>query len=165
MRWECLGEKREKYREGDRVKWVLDRTGSLNSASSKSWQMQISRGIEISVEGGVEKMVVNSWGIEEVSRNNPTELRTEAQSIHQVSRSYRGCRAILDQSTRYRAAVEIAIKKAEEARQTARYRGGVEPAFKNSFSRCEKHRHECNPTCNSTNDPINTIISQNSLSI
>ena len=100
-----------------------------------------------------------------MSRNNPTELRTEAQSIHQVSRSYRGCRAILDRSTRYRAAVEIAIKKAEEARQTARYRGGVEPAFKTSFSRCEKHRHECNPTCNSTNDPINILSSQNHLSI
>ena len=36
-----------------------------------------------------------------------------------------------------------------------RYQGGVEPAFKSSFSRCEKHKHECNPTCNSTNDPIN----------
>ena len=96
-----------------------------------------------------------------MSRNNSTEPRTETRLIHLVSRSYRGCRAILDQSTRYRAAVEIAIKKAEEARQTARYRGGVELAFKTSFSRCEKHRHECN----STNNPINIFSSQNHLSI
>ena len=27
-------------------------------------------------------------GIEEVSRNNPSDTRTEAQSIHQLSRSY-----------------------------------------------------------------------------
>ena len=45
------------------------------------------------------------------------------------------------------------------------YRGGVEIAFQNSLLRCEKHRYECNPTYNSTNDPINTKISQNSLSI
>ena len=54
-------------------------------------------------------------------------------------------------------------KNAWKARQIARYRGGVEPAFQNSFSRCEKHRYECNPTYNSTNDPINTKFSQNSL--
>ena len=46
-----------------------------------------------------------------------------------------------------------------------RYQGGVEPLSKTSFSRGEKHNHECNPTCNSTNDPINTVISQNCLSI
>ena len=57
------------------------------------------------------------------------------------------------------------LEKAKEARQRARYRGGVEPAFKTSFSSCEKHRHKCNPTCNSTNDPINILSSQNHLSI
>ena len=113
LEWDenILGEKREKYQERDWVKWVPDRTGSLNSASSKSRQMQVSRGIEISVEGGVEKMVVDSWGIEEVSRNNPTESRTEARLIHQVSRSYQRWRPILDRSTRYREAVGIAIRK------------------------------------------------------
>ena len=45
------------------------------------------------------------------------------------------------------------------------YRGGVKPAFKTSFSRCEKRRHECNPTCNSTNDPINILSTQNHLLI
>ena len=37
--------------------------------------------------------------------------------------------------------------------------------FKNQFFKSEKYKHECNPTCNSTNDPINTIIFQNHLSI
>ena len=169
MRWNSLGEKTEKYRERYRMKWVPDRIGSLNGASSKSRQMQVSRGIEISVEGGVKKMVVDSWGNEEVSRNNPIELRIEARSIHQVSRNYRGCRAILDRSTMYQVAVGIAITKSwrslTDSKVSRRYRGGVEPAFKTSFSRCEKHRHECNPTSNSTNDPINILSSQNHLSI
>ena len=82
--------------------------------------------------------------VEKLSRRH--EL---SRSIHQVLRSCRECDK----------------KKAEEARQTARYRGGVEPAFKTSFLRCEKHRYECNPTCNSTNDPINILSSQNHLSI
>ena len=169
MRWESLGEKSETYWQRDRVKWVPDHTGSLNSASSKSQQMQVLRGIEISVEEVSRKMVVDSWGIEEVSRNNSTEPRTEARSIHQVSRSYRGCRAILDRSTRDREAVGITIRKSwrslTDNKVSRRYRGGVELAFKTSFSRWEKHRHECNPTCNSTNDPINILSSQNYLSI
>ena len=58
----------------------------------------------------------------------------------------------LDQSTRCREAIEDAepflidppgikklsglqLEKVEEARQTARYRGDVEPAFKTNFSR------------------------------
>ena len=53
-------ENREVSRERDRVKFVLDRTGSLNSASSNSRQMQVSRSIKISIEEGVEKMVVDS---------------------------------------------------------------------------------------------------------
>ena len=83
-------------------------------------------------------------GVEEILRRH--EL---SQSIHQVSRRCRDC----------------VKKKAWETRQIARNRGGVEPAFQNSFSRGEKHRYKCNSTYNSTNDPINTIISQNSLSI
>ena len=45
-----------------------------------------------------------------------------------------------------------------------RCRGGVKQAFQNSFSRGEKHRHECNQAYNSTNDPINILSSQNYLS-
>ena len=35
--------------------------------------------------------------------------------------------------------------------------------LKNSFSRREKHRYECNKACNSTNDPINNLDTQNHL--
>ena len=45
-----------------------------------------------------------------------------------------------------------------------RYRGGVKPACKSNFSRGEKHRHECNQVCNSTNDPNNILSSQKQLS-
>ena len=45
-----------------------------------------------------------------------------------------------------------------------RYRRGVESAFQNNFLRREKHRYECNQACNSTNDPINILSSQNHLS-
>ena len=55
-------------------------------------------------------------------------------------------------------AIEVGIKEMVVDRY--RYRGGVEPPFQNSFSRNEKHRHECNPTCNTTNDLINILSSQ-----
>ena len=118
----------------------------------------------------LSRKVLRKWlSTAEVSRNNSSEPRTEAWSIHQVSRSYRGCRPILDQSTRYWEAVGITIRKSwrssTNSKVSRRYQGGVELAFKTSFSRCEKHRHECNPTCNSTNDPINILSSQNLLSI
>ena len=94
----------------------------------------------------VSRKLSRIWSLTaEVSSNKESDSRTEAQLIHQMSRSYRGGRSFLDQSTRYR--------------------GGVKPAFQNSFSSYEKYRYECNPTYNSTNDPINTKISQNSLSI
>ena len=89
--------------------------------------------------------------------------------IHQVSRSYWGDRSFHDWSTRCREVVEIVIRKrlrnSTDNKVLRRYRGGVELAFKTSFSRCEKHRHECNPTYNSTNDPINILSSQNNLLI
>ena len=92
----------------------------------------------------------------------------------------------LDQSTRCREAIKEAraflidssgieelsglqyekgLRSSTDSKVSRRYQGGVEPHFKNSVSRGEKHRHECNPTCNLTNDPINTIISQNCFSI
>ena len=99
-------------------------------------------------------------GIEEVSRNKPLDTRIEARSIHQLLRSYQGGRNFFNRSTRCQEAVEIAIRKSlrisTDCKVSWRYRGGVELAFKSSFSRSEKQRHECNPICNSTNDP-NTI--------
>ena len=56
------------------------------------------------------------------------------------------------------------IRKSLEARQIARCQGGVELAFKISFSRREKHINECNQACNSTNDPKTILTSQNHLS-
>ena len=48
-------------------------------------------------------------GIEEVSRNNPSNARTKTRFIHQLSRSYRGGRSFFDLSIKYREAVEITI--------------------------------------------------------
>ena len=106
--------------------------------------------------------------IAEVSRNNSSDPRTEAWSIHQVSRSYQRGRSFLDLSTRYREAVRKAVRNSwrisTDSKVSRRYRGGVEPAFQNSFLRSEKHKHECIPTCNTTNDPINIWSSQKHLS-
>ena len=50
---------------------------------------EVSGGIEEAVEIGVEELVFDSWGIEKVSSGKESNTRTEARSIHQVSRSYR----------------------------------------------------------------------------
>ena len=144
--------------------------------------MQVSKGIKTPIEEGVEKWSLTAevsrryrgithqnqeqkldrstrcWeaiekagafsiyppGIEKLSR-----METHSRSIHQVLRSYRGCN-------------KKKLKKLDRQQ-------GIEEVssqlFKNSFLRWEKHRHECNPTCNSTNDPINILSSQNHLSI
>ena len=107
-------------------------------------QLRRREGIEQQRVRFKNRSSIDPAGVKELSRRQ--EL---SRSIHQVSRRCRDC----------------VKKNAWEARQIARYRGGVETAFQNSFSRCEKHRYEYNPTYNSTNDPINTKISQNSLSI
>ena len=44
-----------------------------------------------------------------------SDIKDEARSIHQLSRSYQGDRNFLDRSTRYRRGVEIAIRKSLEA--------------------------------------------------
>ena len=107
-------------------------------------QLRYREGIEQQRVRFKNKSLIDLAGVEELSRRQ--EL---SRSIHQVSRRCRDC-----------------IKKnAWEAWQIARYRGGVKTFFQNKFSRCEKHRYGCNPTYNSTNNPINTKISQNSLSI
>ena len=107
-------------------------------------QLRYREGIEQQRVRFKNRSSIDPAGVKELSRRQ--EL---SRSIHQVSRRCRDC----------------VKKNAWEAWQIARYWGGVETAFQNSFSRCEKHRYEYNPTYNSTNDPINTKISQNSLSI
>ena len=103
--------------------------------------------------------------VEKVSRN---KAKTQEKNLDRST----SCReAIEDPKTfsidppSYRGSVEIAIRNNLRARQIARCKGGVELAFKISFSRGEKHKHECNQACNSTNDPISILSSQNHLSI
>ena len=126
-----------------------------------------------------------------MSRKLSREVSRKLSSTAEVSRKYRATKnqieeQKLDRSTRCRGAIEGAeafsidppgieevsrlrlkecLRSLTDRKVSRRCRGGVEPAFQNSFSRCEKHRYECNPTYNSTNDPNDTKISQNSLSI
>ena len=93
LEWDesVLGEKTEKYRERDWLKWEPDRTGSLNKTCSKSWQMQVSRRIQLSVE----------------------EVSSKCLSTAEVLRKYRGTthqnqEQKLDRSTRCREAIEDA---------------------------------------------------------
>ena len=67
--------------------------------------------VEEVVEGGVEKVVTDSSGVEQVLSNKESVSRTKARSIHQVLRSYQGGRSFLDRSTRYRGDVVIALRK------------------------------------------------------
>ena len=108
---ERVWERKQRAIERD-IEWneVWIAQGGLYRTLSKSRQMrcrEVSRGVEV----GVEKMLVDNWGIEQVLRNNSSDPRTEARSIHQVSRSYRGGRSFIDRSTRYQGAVGIAIWK------------------------------------------------------
>ena len=124
------------------------------------------------VETSIEQVSRKTMSTDHVSRScrgiETSEARDEARSIHQMSRSYRGVINFLDRSRRYRGADEIAIKKSlgssTYSQLSRRCRGDVEPAFQNSFSRGEKHRHECNQVCNPTNDPNNILCSQKHLS-
>ena len=91
--------------------WEMNRRGQIERDRRNERRIAKDVKIEPSVmldRWGIERCwgscwekVVDSWGIEKVSRNKKSDLRTEARSIHQVSRSYRGGRSILDWSTRY----------------------------------------------------------------
>ena len=75
-------------------------------------QLRYQEGIEQQRIRFKNRSSIDPPGVEELSKRQ--EL---SQSIHQVSRRCRDC----------------VKKNAWEARQIARYRGGVEPAFQNSF--------------------------------
>ena len=115
--------------------------------------------IETAVEEGIEEMVIDKYryrgGVEEQS----IRCKNRSSIYPQLSRSYREGRSFLDLSTRYREAVEIAIRKSLRSSTDSKVSRKYWASFflkKSSFSKSEKHRHECNPTYNSTNDP-NTI--------
>ena len=100
-----------------------------------------SRSIE-RCQKAIEQTSMDRTAIEQLSRR-----QKHSQWIEKLSRSYRDCDK--DQ-------LKISIDKL-----------GVEKLLrllKNSFSRREKHRYECNQACNSTKDPINIIDSQKHLS-
>ena len=127
--------------------WGIERY--WGSCRGRCWgsglrQLRYREGIKQQRVRFKNKSSIDPPGVKELSRK-----QEPSRSIHQVSMRCWDC----------------VKKNAWEAQQIARYRGGVESAFQNSFSRCEKHKYECNPTYNSTNDPINRKISQNSLSI
>ena len=145
LEWdESIWERKERAikREIERNKGQIAR-GSLNrpSVNLDKWRCQ-------EVLRQLLRKVSRKWsstdtGIEEVSRNKLSEVRTEAQSIHQLSRScwwgksYRGGRSFLDLSTRYREAIEVAIWKnlrnSTNSKVSKRCRWGVKLAFKSSF--------------------------------
>ena len=114
----------------------------------------VSRDLSRRCREGIEEQhirIKNRSSIDPPSVEKLSRIQTQSRSIHQVSRCRRDCdKKILRSST--------------DSQLSSRFQGGVEPAFKSSFLRCEKHRHECNPTCNSTNDPINILSFQNRLS-
>ena len=80
-----------------------------------------------------EKWSLTDTGIEEVSRNKSSDTRIEARSIHQVSRSYRRGRNFLDQSTRCREAVEIAIRKSWRSSTDSKVSRRCRASFKKQF--------------------------------
>ena len=72
-----------------------------------------------------------------------------SRSIHRVSKSYRECdKKKLKKLDRQQGIEEVSSQ-----------------LLKLVFQDEKKHRYECNPTCNSTNDPTNILSSQNHLSI
>ena len=164
----CLGEKKKRFIEREIKQnkgWIA--WGGLNRSlvNLDKWRCwEVSRQLSRKVS---RKWSSTDIGIE-VSRNNPSDARTEARSIHKLSRSYRWGRRFLDLSTRYWEAVKIAIWKSlrssTDSMVSRRCQGGVELAFKNGFLTREKYRHECNQARNSTKDPISNLNSQNHLS-
>ena len=157
--WVFLGEKQRSIEReiNGNEKWIaqrlyigepvnLDRCKYREVSSDLSRRCRGNARRQLRCRGGIEDQLIritNRSSIDPLGIEKLSSIQTQSWSIHQVSR----CRWDCDK------------KKLKEARQIASYRGGVEPTFKSSFSRCEKHKHECNPTCNSTNDPINILSS------
>ena len=112
--------------EGDEVVWErkeraieieIERSeGPIARGSINKPLVNLDRWRCREVSRHLSRKVSRNWssidsGIKEVSRNKPSDIRTEARLIHQLSRSYLGGRNFLDCSTRWREAVEIAIRK------------------------------------------------------
>ena len=96
--------------------------------------MKVSRGVEQSIEVGVEKMVVDRWRCRASVEEQPTISSTEARSIdlavEKLSRRLELSRSIQQVSRRCQ---DCDKKKSLKARQIVRCRGGVEQAFWKQF--------------------------------
>ena len=118
---------------------------SIYRTSVKYRQIEESKGIEPDVELQKLRQIQLSRGVQ-------ASIAKQARWIDEVSRSYRGDLAI-------KRSQDCDKKSTENLDRQARYRE-VSRLLKNSFSRREKHRYECNQACNSTKDP--NIISNSS---
>jgi len=120
----------------------------------------VLRGVDPSVEEGVEKNNVNRFSCREdveghinkrlKKLNRSTSCREAIEDLGTFSIDPPSCRG----------SVKIVIRKGLRSWQIAKCRECVEEMLrllKNSFSRREKHRYECNQTCNSTKDPNNIL--------
>ena len=95
-------------------------------------QIEVSRGVEPFVEEGVKKNKVDRYNCREGVEKQSKDIRREARSIHQLSRSYRGSRNFFIRPTSCQGSVKIAIgkdlKSSTDSQVLRRYRGGVEIA-------------------------------------
>ena len=104
---ECLGEEQSRTDRERSKKWETDRERGIYRPFNNARQLRYRE-----VSRKLSREVLRKWSsTAEVSSNKESVSRTEAQSIHQVSRSYRGDRSFLDRSTRYRGGVEIVLRK------------------------------------------------------
>ena len=108
-------------------------------------------------------------------KQKPTSMDWE--SVKDLSSRQKVSRWIKNLSRSYRDKVQKArwIEIALTSIETRRKRGSIDSnqsrgvkklsrLLKNSFSRREKHRYECNQACYSTKDPNNILNTQNHLS-
>ena len=132
-------------------------------ALSKARQMQVSRGIETAIEEGIEEMVVDKYkyqgGVEEQSIKCKNISSIYPPAVEKLSRRQELSQSIHQVSRSCRESDKKKLKKLDRQQGIEKVSRRCRAAYKTSFSRCEKHRHECNPTCNSTNDPINILSS------
>ena len=86
VRWGCLGEKRESYRERDWRKWAADRTRRLYRPSLNLDRCRCREGIEEQKYLIKNRSSIDPQGVEKLSWRQ--EL---SRSIHQVLRCWRDC--------------------------------------------------------------------------
>ena len=102
--WTSMDRERSKKWEPDRKERIYRSSVKLDRFRYREVSRQLSGKVS-------RKWSSTDTSIEEVSRNSPSNVRTEARSIHQLSRSYRGGMSFLDLSTKYWEAVGNVIKK------------------------------------------------------